>query len=196
MENILKNYQFYLSFENSKCDTYITEKYWIQGLNGHAIPIVLGAKKQEYERIAVPNSFIHVDDFQSVEELAKELHRLNNNHSEYERYLQWTQLYDIADEYRPLSLMDMHSALCLIGHYRYLYSMKDDNQIVDSLMNTIKNLFQIANINLKNFNWAHANTDLIRISDFYNPDVNCWDDKYPSLFKQVYNYLFTWWKLF
>ena len=45
MAETLLNYRFYLSFENSKCDTYITEKYWITGIKGHAVPIVLGAKE-------------------------------------------------------------------------------------------------------------------------------------------------------
>ncbi|CAF4802502.1 unnamed protein product [Rotaria sp. Silwood1] len=196
MENILLNYRFYLSFENSKCDTYITEKYWIQGLNGHAVPIVLGAKKEQYQRIAIPNSYIHVDDFQTIEDLAKELHRLNKNYSEYSKYLQWTQLYDISVRYRPTSIIDMHSTLCFLGHYQYLHSIKEKNQHVLYLMNIIRKIFNITNMRLPNFNWTIAKTNLIRISQFYNPNVNCWDNNYPSIFKQIYNYLFTWWKLF
>ncbi|CAF2895881.1 unnamed protein product [Rotaria sp. Silwood2] len=196
IENILLNYRFYLSFENSKCDAYITEKYWIQGLNGHTVPIVLGAKKEQYQRIAIPNSYIHVDDFQTIEALAKELHRLNNNYSDYSKYLQWTQLYDISGRYRPISMIDMHSTLCFLGHYQYLYSIKEKNQQILYLMNIIGKIFNITNMRLPNFNWTTAKTNLIRISQFYNPNVNCWDKNYPSIFKQIYNYLFTWWKLF
>ena len=193
MKKVLPHYRFYLSFENSKCDTYITEKYWIQGLNQHAIPIVLGAKKSQYERIAVPNSFIHVDDFPTVEDLAKELHRLNQNHTAYTQYLQWTQLYDVSVDYNSTPAMDMHSTLCLLGHYRYLHSIKDSNKHIDSLMNTIRTIFNMTNVHLPNFNWTTAKTNPIRLSQFYNPKTNCWDNDYPSIVKRIYNYLFTWW---
>ena len=197
MQKILPHYRFYLSFENSKCDTYITEKYWIQGLSGYAIPIVLGAKKEQYQRIAVPNSYIHVDDFPTVEDLAIELHRLNKNHSDYAKYLQWTQLYDVSRRYKPGSVLDIHSALCFLGHYQYLHSMKDiKNQQIEYLMITIRKLFYLADMHLPNFNWTTAKTNLIRISQFYNPDVNCWDHNYPSILKQIHNYLFSGWKLF
>lgn len=196
IEKVLLNYRFYLSFENSKCDTYITEKYWIQGLYGHSVPIVLGAKKEQYERIAVPNSFIHVDDFETVEDLVEELRRLNKNDSDYNKYLQWTQIYDVSSQYSPLSMMDMHSALCFLGHYQYLYSMKEQNSRIPYLMNMIRMIFNITNMRLPNFNWTTAKTDAIRLSQFYSPNVNCWDENYPSILKQIYNYIFTWWKIF
>ncbi|CAF0842234.1 unnamed protein product [Adineta steineri] len=195
-EKTISNYRFYLSFENSKCDTYITEKYWIQGTNGYAIPIVLGAKKEQYERIVVPNSYIHVDDFLTVEDLANELHRLNQNDTEFMKYLQWTQLYDVSVDYSPASIIDMHSTLCFLGHYQYLHSMKEENQQITYGMKTIRNIFHMTNMHLSNFNWTTAKTNLIRISQFYNPTVNCWDMDYPSILKQIYNHLFTWWKLF
>ncbi len=191
-DKILSNYRFYLSFENSKCDTYITEKYWIQGLNKHAIPIVLGAKREQYQRIAIPNSYIHVDDYSTIEDLAKELHRLNQNDSEYVRYLQWTQLYDVSVQYNSTPGIDMHSTLCLLGHYRYLHSMNETTKQIRYLMKTIRQIFNLTNMHLPNFNWTTGKTNLIRLSQFYNPNINCWDYNYPSIFKQIYNYLFTW----
>ncbi len=196
-EKTLSNYRFYLSFENSKCNTYITEKYWIQGLNGHAVPIVLGAKKEQYQRIAVPNSYIHVDDFQTIEDLAKELHRLNTNDTEYVKYLQWTQLYDVSARYQPTLGIDMHTTLCFLGHYQYLHSMKEErNKQIQYAMKTIRKIFNITNMRLPNFNWTTATTKLIRISEFYNPNGDCWDSDYPSVLKQIYNHLFKWSKFF
>ncbi len=196
MEKILSNYRFYLSFENSKCDTYITEKYWIQGLNKQAIPIVLGAKKEQYQRIAIPNSYIHVDDFKTIEDLAKELHRLNKNDSDYVQYLQWTQLYDVSVRYNSTPAIDMHSSLCFLGHYQYLHSLKNKNRQIKYLMKIIRKIFNITNMRLPNFNWLTAKTNLIHLSQFYNPNINCWDNNYPSILEQIYNYLFTWWKFF
>ncbi|CAF2622024.1 unnamed protein product [Rotaria sp. Silwood2] len=196
IEKTLLNYRFYLSFENSKCDTYITEKYWIQGLNGQAIPIVLGAKIKQYERIAIPNSYIHVDNYPTVEELAKELHRLNKNDSEYIKYLQWTQLYDVSEIYGPTARHSMHSTLCFLGHYQRLHATKENNEQKKYLLKRIRDIFNIEKMHLPNFNWNTATTKLIRISEFYNPKVNCWDNDFPSLPRRIINFLFTWWKLF
>ncbi|CAF1426451.1 unnamed protein product [Adineta ricciae] len=194
--DILTKYRFYLSFENSKCDTYITEKYWINGLNQHAVPIVLGASREQYKRIGVPYSYIHVDDYQSVEQLAEELHRLNQNDSEYMKYLQWTQLYDVGSDYMPTILYDIHSTLCFLGHYQRLYEMGKVNQESKYLLELIRYLFSIKNMTLKNFNWDTATTKIIKISDFYNPKVNCWDYDYPSIFKRIWNFFSIWTKLF
>ena len=46
MEDI-NHYYFYLSFENSLCDQYITEKLFkIPGSNSYVVPVVMGAPKQ------------------------------------------------------------------------------------------------------------------------------------------------------
>lgn len=195
-EQILSNYRFYLSFENSKCDTYITEKYWMQGLNGQSVPIVLGAKRQHYERIAVPHSFIHVDDYPTVEQLAQELHRLNGDDSEYARYLQWTQLYDLDGNYGPSVRYDMYTTLCLLGHYRRAHAMNEDDKQRSSLLQQIRNIFDLERVRLPNFNWTTGTTRSIRISEYYNPKSDCWDRDFPGLLRRAYNFLFVWWKLF
>ena len=53
------------------------------------IPIVMGAAPEDYRRAAPPNSFIHVDDFQSVEQLAEYLHRLDKDDKLYNQYFAW-----------------------------------------------------------------------------------------------------------
>ena len=196
MEKTLSNYKFYLSFENSKCDTYITEKYWMQGLNKHAVPIVMGAKLEQYKHIAIPNSYIHVDNYPTIEQLAKELHRLNKNHTEFIKYLQWTQIYDVDSVYQPTGTYDMHSTLCLLSHYQRLYSVVPKNEQIHYLLKRIRDIFDIRKIRLPNFNWETGTTKLVRISEFYNPKINCWDNDYPPFLRRAYNFLFTWWKLF
>ena len=43
-----EQYYFYLSFENSLCDQYITEKFFkILFSNSTLVPVVMGAPKQE-----------------------------------------------------------------------------------------------------------------------------------------------------
>ena len=88
--NMIKSkYKFYLAFENSNCNEYITEKLWINALSNDAIPIVMGAPRQHYERLAPQLSFIHVDDFSSPRKLAKYLKKLDKNDDLYNNYFQW-----------------------------------------------------------------------------------------------------------
>ena len=55
----------------------------------NVIPIVLGAHRKEYTRLLPPNSYIHVDDFQSPKELAKYLLFLTKNDKFYNQYFLW-----------------------------------------------------------------------------------------------------------
>jgi hypothetical protein len=81
-------YKFYLAFENSNCVDYITEKFYVNGLGHNILPIVMGARKEDYERSAPYKSFIHVDDFESPAELAAYLHKLDKDDALYNEYFQ------------------------------------------------------------------------------------------------------------
>ena len=85
----IKDYKFYLAFENSNCREYITEKFYSNGLGSDVLPIVMGAPRQDYEDKAPYNSFIHVDDFTSPKELANYLHLLDKDDGLYNEYFQW-----------------------------------------------------------------------------------------------------------
>ena len=49
----------------------------------------MGASKSDYEKIAPPDSFIHVDDFSTPEKLAAYLRALDADDAAYGRYLRW-----------------------------------------------------------------------------------------------------------
>ena len=49
----------------------------------------MGARKEDYLRSAPQKSFIHVDDFESPEDLAKYLEELDRNDDLYNEYFQW-----------------------------------------------------------------------------------------------------------
>ncbi|PIO75220.1 fucosyl transferase, partial [Teladorsagia circumcincta] len=85
---IREHYKFYLAFENSNCHQYITEKFWINALRNDAIPIVMGAPKADYIKVAPPNSFIHVDDY-TPEQLSRYLLYLDRNRTAYNEYFAW-----------------------------------------------------------------------------------------------------------
>ena len=70
---IARSYQFYLSFENSLCKDYATEKLF-RALASDLVPVVMGGAN--YSKIVPPKSIINVQDFPSPEVLGKELMRL------------------------------------------------------------------------------------------------------------------------
>ncbi|XP_062410321.1 alpha-(1,3)-fucosyltransferase 7-like isoform X2 [Sardina pilchardus] len=86
---------FYLAFENSISRDYITEKFWRNGLLGGAVPVVLGPPRENYEALAPKDSFIHVDDFNSIKELGEFLKNLIANKERYASYFAWKHRYSV-----------------------------------------------------------------------------------------------------
>ena len=86
-----KHYKFYLGFENSDCDDYITEKFW-RALSLGMIPIVRG-RRVNYEKIAPPNSYIHAEWFESAKVLAYYLKSTSSNTEHLQRYHLWRKSY-------------------------------------------------------------------------------------------------------
>lgn len=94
MGDFANDYWFYLAFENSECDQYISEKPW-HALSLGSVPIVLGGlSPAEYSEVLPPRSFIHVDDFESTEELAEYLKYLMRNPHAYNEYHEWRRFYE------------------------------------------------------------------------------------------------------
>ena len=66
--NLINSYKFYIAFENSLCDDYITEKYWKFYTNTmmfkiNILPVVRGAKRNQYELVTNMSSLVFADDF-------------------------------------------------------------------------------------------------------------------------------------
>ncbi|CAF1458802.1 unnamed protein product [Didymodactylos carnosus] len=89
----LKSTKFYLAFESQTCKDYITEKFW-RALKYGTIPIALGPlMKQSYERIAPPNSFIYVGDYETPQLLAQHLYEIVKNKNIFRKYHLWRKYY-------------------------------------------------------------------------------------------------------
>uniref|UniRef100_A0A915A4C7 Fucosyltransferase n=1 Tax=Parascaris univalens TaxID=6257 RepID=A0A915A4C7_PARUN len=97
VRTLRSDYKFYLSFENSNCRDYVTEKFFDNALSNDVIPIVMGPPKQFYERIAPPHSFIHVDDFDGPKALAGYLHEIDQNDILFNEYFLWKRMGTLMD---------------------------------------------------------------------------------------------------
>lgn len=93
MQTLERNYKFYLSFENSICDDYVTEKLW-KAIHLNIVPVVMGGFK--YSELLPPKSYIDIKDYSSPKELADYLQILDKNDTLYNEYLQWKGRYDIV----------------------------------------------------------------------------------------------------
>ncbi|XP_001607468.1 alpha-(1,3)-fucosyltransferase C [Nasonia vitripennis] len=87
------NYFFYLSFENSLCKDYVTEKFF-NALKYNVVPVVYGGAN--YSRFAPPKSYIDALDFETPKDLAEYLVRLSRNETEYKSYFDWKRLYGLS----------------------------------------------------------------------------------------------------
>uniref|UniRef100_A0A182SWT6 Fucosyltransferase n=1 Tax=Anopheles maculatus TaxID=74869 RepID=A0A182SWT6_9DIPT len=87
-------YWFYLSFENSLCVDYVTEKLY-NALSHNIVPVVFGGA--DYNRFMPPGSYIDVQDYGTVNELVDYLRYLVDNPSEYVRYFWWKQYYALEN---------------------------------------------------------------------------------------------------
>ncbi|XP_013166344.1 PREDICTED: glycoprotein 3-alpha-L-fucosyltransferase A [Papilio xuthus] len=99
LEMLDNDYKFYLAFENSNCRDYITEKFFVNGLQHNVLPIVMGARPAEYAAVAPHNSYIHVEEFAGPEELAAYLHRLDEDDNLYNSYFKWKGTGEFINTY-------------------------------------------------------------------------------------------------
>ena len=96
-KEMLRPYKFYLSFENALCEDYITEKFFTTLMTEEAIPIALGGVGlDDYKKAAPPMSYIHVNEYSSVLELAQRLEYLSQNETAYKQYFWWTEHYRVS----------------------------------------------------------------------------------------------------
>lgn len=92
--SIVSSCRFYLAFENSIHKDYITEKLF-NPLSLGTVPVVLGPTRQNYENFIPGTSFIHVNDFNSSNELVEYLQVLEKNETMYLRYFEWRKYFKV-----------------------------------------------------------------------------------------------------
>ncbi len=125
----------YLALENSYCSDYVTEKFY-NALKAGAIPIANGWRPAYDEFL--PGSYIHVDDFSSVEKLAEYLQHLLLSPDKQLQYhtwrlqnevyvgnLQWNcQLCDKLQQHRQRELMGFKDTYVIPNLFDHLTSLQ------------------------------------------------------------------------
>ncbi|KAH9371660.1 hypothetical protein HPB48_013633 [Haemaphysalis longicornis] len=88
-----KQYFFYLSFENSICKDYVTEKLFAV-LKYDIIPVVFGGGN--YSLLAPPGSYIDALSFSSPKHLADHMKKVSSNFSLYAKYFEWKRTHEVT----------------------------------------------------------------------------------------------------
>jgi len=127
---VIKQYKFYLAFENSIDVSYVTEKYW-QTLYTGTVPVYIGAPNiHEFDPLYEPGpngevvpdwkpkSIIRVTDFKNAEELANFLKDLANDEERYNSYLAWKNVPPSPYFQKMINYtLDNDITSCRVCHY-------------------------------------------------------------------------------
>ena len=123
----LRKYKFYLSFENSYCRDYISEKIILNAFENDIIPVVISYVDFNDTSLIPPGSAINALDFSSVKELANYMKAVRNNSTLYNEYFKW------HSHYKPIEYSSLKSVfLCpLCRHIATNHSTKTYKSVRD-----------------------------------------------------------------
>ncbi|CAL1548726.1 unnamed protein product [Lymnaea stagnalis] len=81
-----EDYKFYLSFENSLCQDYVTEKLFrVFQYRTHIVPVVRGGL--DYDKHVPPGMVVNTAHFKTIKDLAEHLKHLAGDHALYANML-------------------------------------------------------------------------------------------------------------
>jgi alpha-1,3-fucosyltransferase len=126
-EFLSRYYKFYLAFENSICDDYITEKFF-GILRYNIVPIVYGGGK--YDAYIPKSGYINALDYKTPKDLADYMLYLDRDPKAYNAYFKWKR-YIVPNPNGPLGvvLCEMCLMLNLEQHFgikkSYLNNVED-----------------------------------------------------------------------
>ena len=112
-----RKYKFYLSFENSLCKDYVTEKLF-RMLNIDVVPVVRGAAN--YSKFMPRGTYIDVKDFWTPKDLAEFLKMLDKQNDLYVDYLL---------KKKTMTCVEEEPYLCRLC--RHLHANRHRTEIVD-----------------------------------------------------------------
>ncbi|XP_053400596.1 alpha-(1,3)-fucosyltransferase C-like [Mercenaria mercenaria] len=128
LNRIIPKYKFYLGFENSLCNDYITEKFFFY-YDFNWIVVVRGGA--DYDHLLPTKSYINTAHFSNVSLLADYLLNLGNDKDRYIDFLRRKDRYEQKYEYgHKYSICEMCRRLNNVSAFRKTY-----NNIQDYLEN-------------------------------------------------------------
>ena len=80
------------------------------------VPVVMGARLEDYRAVAPPGSYIAVDEFSSPKDLAQYLQKLDQNDDLYNEYFMWKGTGSFIDTKFFCRLCSMLHAVDYIDH--------------------------------------------------------------------------------
>ena len=95
-----KSYNFYLSFENSICKDYVTEKFYRNALMHNMLPVVINGGDFSDPTVAPPGCCIKASDFKSARQLAEHIKKVASNSTLYNSYFKWHSQYTVQEDRR------------------------------------------------------------------------------------------------
>ncbi len=94
--SVLKEYKLYLSFENSICKDYITEKAYQNAYNHDIVPVILSGANLSNPDVVPQGSYIDASKFASAKELADHLIQVGSNPKLYNKLFEWRAHWTLA----------------------------------------------------------------------------------------------------
>ncbi|XP_018017174.1 alpha-(1,3)-fucosyltransferase C [Hyalella azteca] len=120
---LAREYLFYLSFENSICDDYVTEKLY-NILYYPVVPVVFGGAN--YSNLLPQSSFINALNY-NPKQLASLLKTLSQNETSYNEMLSWRNHYRVS----TVGPRRIYCDLCIKLHQSELTSHKVYDDLYD-----------------------------------------------------------------
>ena len=93
VKRILSEYKFFLSFENSFCTDYVTEKFFLYFEISDAVLVVRGGA--DYDQLLPKYTHINAQHFSNARDLGLYLLSLDKNEEEYTTYLKTRDKYEV-----------------------------------------------------------------------------------------------------
>ena len=124
LAHLSSTYRFYLSFENSLCRDYVTEKFYRAAMMD-LIPVVLNGANMSL--FAPPHSYINAQDFNSPKELAAYLEMVANQPELYNSYFWWKPFYDVEQQWERSLFVNHFCDLCEKIHK---YNIEKDGKAI------------------------------------------------------------------
>ena len=101
---IATKYKFYLSFENSLCTDYITEKTYTNAFTHELVPVIMSGANLSNPLLIPQGSYVDARSYSSAKELATYLMEVSNNSTLYNNFFKWRAKWKIVSQWQYKSL--------------------------------------------------------------------------------------------